>query len=467
MKKHYKVEQELLMKTNYIFLKLGLLVVLVMIFTGCATQGKTVQRNSDARYSALKGGGTYGDTEAIASGGVENNQAAHVKAQQALSQSDFDRALYYYVKALEFNSKDIPALLALARIHTILKNLEPTILAYRLILESEPNNIEAMEGAGLTLLKINKAKQALVMLEKVNALSPGRAMTLMGLAVYYDLNADFDSAIQYYQSAAKAAPNSVKILNNYAYSRYLAGDWEEAENIYKKLLRQSPNHIQGVLNYGLLQARKGDATEALQTFKKVLSASEAYNELGYIYMMQKNYDTAKRMFELAISFSPTYFEVASNNLERLKLLVSKFTKIKKINKNVQDNHKKKDNLTIDKESLNTILSKWVQFYKRGNLEKYLSLFFIDADINGAIGREAIRKDYVGLFSKNIQRNISIDNLSWEIYENQGVGVGNYEAHIISNGEKSEKVIKGTVNITISIINEMLLITKMYHHEKAS
>lgn len=307
--------------------------MIVMALSSCATNGK-INEGDASKFGTLKGnGGTYGDTQSIASGGVSTNIEAHAKARAALNHRDIDKALYYYVKALEFNSKDIPALMALARLHSAQGNIEPTILAYQLILEQEPDNLDAMEGIGLTLLKINRANQAKVILEKVNKLMPGRPMTLMGLAVYHDLIADFDRANEFYQKAAKAAPRSAKILNNYAYSRYLAGDLEESENIYKKLLKLSPEHPQGLLNYGLLQARTGKTVDALQTLKKVLTESEAYNELGYIYMMQQDYGKARRLFELAISSSPTYFDKASKNLEQLKLLVSRLTKTGTENRN--------------------------------------------------------------------------------------------------------------------------------------
>ena len=311
---------------------------MIMTVSGCASNG-AVNHGDASKFSALKGnGGTYGDTQSIVSGGASNSIEAHAKAQEALNQRDIDRALYYYVKALEFNPKDIPALMALARIHSAQGNIEPTILAYQLILEQEPNNIDAMEGAGLTLLKINRPDQAKAMLEKVHELAPDMPLAIMGIGVYYDLISDFDRANEYYQKAAKIAPKSVKILNNYAYSRYLAGDLEESENIYKKLLMQSPGHTQGLLNYGLLQARIGKTAEALHTLKKVITEPEAYNELGYIYMMQQDYGKARRLFELAISSSPIYFERASKNLEQLKLLVSKLTKTGTKNRNSHTNN---------------------------------------------------------------------------------------------------------------------------------
>jgi Flp pilus assembly protein TadD len=328
-----------------------ILSIMVLALSSCATSGKIDDDTS--KFGALRGSGsTYGDTQSIAAGGAASNIEAHAKARAALNKQDIDKALYYYVKALEFNPKDIPALMALARLHSAQGNIEPTILAYQLILEQEPNNIDAMEGAGLTLLKINRANQAKAMLEKANELAPDMPLTLMGIAVYYDLISDFDRANEYYQKAAKLAPKSVKILNNYAYSRYLAGDLEESENIYKKLLRQSPKHTQGLLNYGLLQARIGKTAEALHTLKKVLTESEAYNELGYIYMMQQDYGKARRLFELAISSSPTYFERASKNLEQLKLLVSRLTKTGTKKRNSHTRSEKEDEGNIIKDAVN-------------------------------------------------------------------------------------------------------------------
>lgn len=307
-------------------IKLGVIIIAIAGVSGCATTEKT-QRHDNLDYSILRGDGeTYSDTESAASGGVVDNEDAHRKAQQALNKRDSNQALYYYVKALEFDATDTKAMLALAKIHSSRENLEPTLLAYRMILEIEPDNVEATEGAGLTLLKINQSKQGKAMLDKANELSPGRPNTLMGLAVYHDLKSEFVKSKQYYLEAVKAAPKSARILNNYAYSRYLAGDWSEAEEIYKKLLRQSPKHRQGILNYALLMARKGETMEALQTFKKVLTEAEAYNELGYIHMMQQDYEKARRLFEMAISASPTYFERASKNLEQLKILISKYTR---------------------------------------------------------------------------------------------------------------------------------------------
>jgi len=297
-----------------------------MFLPACATNG-TIRSENNMDYSAFIGNNSsYSDTESKASGGATNSKDAHYKAKLAINKGDYDQALYYYVKALEFNQKDIPALIAIAKIHTLKDNLAPTLLAYKMVLDIDNNNIIALEGEGLALLKAGKALQAKDMLDKANNLESNRPLTLMGLAVYNDLVADFNKSKEYYLASAKLAPKSVKILNNYGYSRYLAGDWEDAENTYKKLLRQDPNHTQGILNYGLLLARKGETDRALQEFKKVMTESEAYNELGYIYMMEQDYEKAKRLYEMAISASPTYFDKATKNLEQLKVLVSEYTK---------------------------------------------------------------------------------------------------------------------------------------------
>ena len=450
------------MKTSYTILRIGLLAISLIVLSGCATKGGASNQDN-SKFNALRGSETtYGDTESIASGGATSNEEAHAKAQLALSQKDIDQALYYYVKALEFKPKDITALLALARLHSSLGNIDPTIFAYRLILEQDPNHIEAMEGAGLTLLKVNRANEAKTMLDRVYKLAPNRPMTIMGIAVYYDLIKDFDHANEYYQNAVKIAPTSVKILNNYAYSRFLAGDLDESENVYKKLLKQAPNHKQAILNYGLLQARVGKTTEALQSLRKVISEPEAYNELGYICMMQQDYGKARRLFELAISSSPTYFDRASKNLEQLKLLVSRLTKTGTKNRTINNDTELADGEKITKQSLNSLLTEWMASYAGGETDKILILLTSDADVNGMVGTDAIRKYFNDLFSGDTKHDFFIDDIQWKIAESQGTGDGSYEIREVVNGNR--KITKGTIRITAILKNDNLLITNLYLRE---
>jgi Flp pilus assembly protein TadD len=260
-----------------------------------------------------------------ASTGVQSNKEAKEKATKALSSANYDLALFYYIKALEFDDKDTDSLHQIAKIHDLRGDIASSTLAYRMILEDDPEDLVAMEGLGRRYLQQNKTNEAELLFEKVISKNPNSANSLMGLGVISDLKSDFAAAEQYYQKAIAISPKSVEILNNYAYSKYLSGDWDEAEKLYKKTLAAYPNHPQTLLNYGLLKARQDKPNEAIMLFKKVLSEPQAYNELGYIYMVQHDYEKAKQLFIKAISASPTYFEEASRNLEQLNILVNEIT----------------------------------------------------------------------------------------------------------------------------------------------
>lgn len=71
------------------------------------------------------------------------------------------------------------------------------------------------------------------------------------------------------------------------------------------------------LNKGLVYARERNDKAALEFLKHVEDEADAYNDIGYIYMLEGHHDIAQDYFERAISTSPSYHELARQNLKRL------------------------------------------------------------------------------------------------------------------------------------------------------
>jgi Flp pilus assembly protein TadD len=246
---------------------------------------------------------------------LADSASAHKKADIALQEGDLDRALFYFVKAMQINPKDTKALYLIGEIHASKANYALSNAAFSLLLKIDPDHTPSLEGLGKNLVKLNAYTQAQKVFNNVLIIDDQSTAALTGLAIIADLRQDFDWAKQYYTRALKINPNSPKLMNNYAYSRFLANDWDTAEKFYKKLSRMYPKYGPGQLNYALLMARQGKAKEALTTFSNVLTKSQAYNEVGYIYFLEKKYQEAKQLFQLAISSSPSYFDKAVENLE--------------------------------------------------------------------------------------------------------------------------------------------------------
>lgn len=292
---------------------------------GCATQAPAA-KTKPGQFNFLMGAASdknKANVEDKAQGeGPVTAATVHERAAGALQQGKLELALYYYVKALEFNPKDAAAFNAIAQIHEQRGNLELSTAAYRVVVQLEPDNLNAAQRLGLALVKLSRPKDAELHLQRVLMGDPSNVRALLGLAASADMRGDYEKSKPHYDRALAIEPNSPRVLNNYAYSRYLAGSWEQADELYQQLVRIAPNHPQAWLNYGLLQARRNRMQEALQSFQRVLPDAQAYNELGYVYLLDRRYEQAKQLFQQAISLSPTYFERANKNLQQVNALMS-------------------------------------------------------------------------------------------------------------------------------------------------
>ncbi|MDX1810381.1 MAG: tetratricopeptide repeat protein [Gammaproteobacteria bacterium] len=311
-------------QSNILF-RLLFIIVISVSFTGCASMSQWAKgKDSDYDFFLENKDGTKVDTkEASIASETKGAKEARMKATVALQQGDLDTALIYYVKALEHDDKDVEALNGIANIHFERGNNDLAILAYRMTLAEYPDNLDAKQGLGLSLVKANKYEEARFVLLNALADNPQRARIYNGLGVISDIQRYYEEARWFYARGLMIEENSPVLMTNLGYSYYLENKWDNAEKIYYKVLESHPNHIQAQLNLGLLKARQGELYDALSAFQKVLTEPQAYNELGYIMMLDNKYTMAEQLFNKAISASPSYFEKAHDNLEKLKELKAK------------------------------------------------------------------------------------------------------------------------------------------------
>jgi len=153
---------------------------------------------------------------------------------------------------------------------------------------------------------------------KVDKLSPYRAYNSMG--VISDLKKDYVEGLLYYKVALKIKPRSAVVWNNMGYSRYLAGDWKAAEKSFKRAIGYKENYNQAWKNLGLLYTRQERYPEALSTFGRLMEKYQAYNDIGYLCMLEGKHEQAAEFFSKALQLSPSYYEMAKENLERNRSL---------------------------------------------------------------------------------------------------------------------------------------------------
>ncbi|MDR9827438.1 tetratricopeptide repeat protein [Vibrio sp. FNV 38] len=275
-----------------------------------------------------------------------NELEAIQRGDTALSERNYDLALYEYIRSMTFEDAKMKdkSLYNIGRIHHARGNYPLAEKAYLLAVEENPNNAQVLEQLGILYTKSGDATQGesyfyrainadQIRLGKnvslklqdemdgvqinnlaVDHLSPIMAYT--GLGVIYDVGKEHDIAQAFYQRALQINPASQKALMNTGYSFYMSGDYATARRYTMSALEKDPNNEKALNNLALIYLGRGEIKRALNVFQQQMDMPEALNNVGYFLMLQGRPEDAIPYLEQAIDKKPTYYQVANENLER-------------------------------------------------------------------------------------------------------------------------------------------------------
>lgn len=248
---------------------------------------------------------------------VSSKAEALIRADEARTAGDLDRAIFFYVKALKFDPDDADLLAAIGLLHQHQGNDELAARAYTLAIDARPQFVQILEARGLILLRYEKEEQARADFISAIDLDPTRWRSHNALGLIADSAGSHEEAIEHYNRALAEKPDSGEVLNNRGYSNFLAGNFEEAEADLS-VAALSLGHTQAWVNLGSLYAHQGEYERAVDALGKVLSEPDAYNKVAAASMAQGDYSTAETLLLQAIRISPTYFPAAEDNLAKLR-----------------------------------------------------------------------------------------------------------------------------------------------------
>lgn len=302
--------------------KRTLLALLVSgALAGCAATPSSGQ--GDDPYGAFYEGessATYATAFPVGSA-----EEAYSNGDKAARSGDYDRALFEYIRGLRL-AEEPPAdiLYKIGSIHHSRENNRLAELAYQWVLRLEPEHLQAGTGLGLLYLERRQYDAAKTQLDSVveaSSSAPWQAYNALGVL------ADMDSrpwdARTYYQLALDIDPGSPLILNNLGYSRYLAGDWPGARKALESALQVNGNYELAWRNLGLVHAREKNYRFALEALGRAGNESEAYNDVGFVSMMEGDYNQALSFFKEAMRLSPVYYVKASENADNTRRMMDR------------------------------------------------------------------------------------------------------------------------------------------------
>ncbi|MBK1719249.1 tetratricopeptide repeat protein [Thiocystis violacea] len=298
---------------------IALVVTLTVTLTGCASnQSKPEIKPSAGPYNALYEGKSevaFG-TELPASSAAEAIQRGDI----AVTSGDLDKGLFHYIRALELDDGNAEALYKIGLIHAGRGNQRLAEMAFRWSLKKDPRKVGSLSGLGILLLKQRNYAEAKQHLELAVSIDNRLASPHNALGVIADLERDYPSAQRHYEQALATNPRSPSVLNNLGYSRYLSGKWKEAAAAFRDALLIDPNHELAWRNLALVYARQKRYSEAIDALAKVQDRPKAYNDVGYIAMVEGKLDTARGYFEEAKRLSPEFYALADTNERRVAIM---------------------------------------------------------------------------------------------------------------------------------------------------
>ncbi len=236
----------------------------------------------------------------------------------AFLRGELDDAQVKYLVALNAEPENPDALYKIGVIYEAQGNAKLAEDSFRQALRFNHKHVNNNEALGLLLIKSGRYEEAYTLLKSVVVEDNDRWRTLNGLGVIYDMQKLHAQAQTFYRMALKLNNRSAQIANNLGYSLYLSGHWEEAEKNYQTAISIQPKHKQAWSNIALYYARIGNFEAALEAFKQISEDHQAANNVGYLSLLQENYDIAEQYFEIAIHESPIYYQLAHDNLRHTR-----------------------------------------------------------------------------------------------------------------------------------------------------
>jgi Flp pilus assembly protein TadD len=254
--------------------------------------------------------------------GPEEKQAK-IAATLHLAESEFQSqkyptALLRYEQVIELEPDNRQARLGAANSARELGNHDSAVEYFDMLLKKDEHDVDAMEGKAITLLGAGQYEKARTQLNAVVSYDDTRWRAFNALGVLADLESNYTLSFDYYQRALDLEPKNVLVMNNLGYSLIMSHEYAKAEEILAKGLAIEPGYFRIRNNLAIALSWQKKYQDALDVLVAKLPYDVAYNNIGYIAMLNEDYGNARYYFKKAISANTRFYVEAARNLERVE-----------------------------------------------------------------------------------------------------------------------------------------------------
>lgn len=173
-------------------------------------------------------------------------------------------------------------------------------------------------GLGLSLMRQQKAGEALHHLHAATKACPNDWRTWNALGVALDLDLDWRGSAEAYEAAFQLTDNRATIMNNYGFSLLLQRRFAEAGRLFAAAARAEPGNQRYANNADIARAMAGEPlARAGRDHTDRQAWARRLNNAGYASLLAGRTDEAKAYFSRSLHSSDNYFQRASANLSAM------------------------------------------------------------------------------------------------------------------------------------------------------
>lgn len=194
---------------------------------------------------------------------------------------------------------------------------EEALARYEAWLKAAPQDVPALESAGIAALKLGKLARATSLLETATAKPNAGWRAWNALGAVADLNADWAKADDCYDHALQLAPKEAGPVNNRGWSLLLRGDWKEALEYFERATVLDPKSERAANNLDLARAALAAELPHRKPAESDSSWAGRLNDAGLAAAILGDKSRATAAFTQALNASGTWYTRAANNLEAI------------------------------------------------------------------------------------------------------------------------------------------------------
>jgi protein O-GlcNAc transferase len=179
---------------------------------------------------------------------------------------------------------------------------------YRLILERDPDNLQALHCLGLLEAGTGHLQRAKSLVARALEIQPTNIQVLENYATILFQSQEYAGALEICRRALQSSKNSVACLYVSAIALYKLNRLEESVGEFDRLLALAPNHVAAINERGSVLAEMKKYDTALASFQSALSLDPhyvgAHLNIGNLYALLRRYDEAVAAYGKAVRLKP-------------------------------------------------------------------------------------------------------------------------------------------------------------------